>query len=258
MPKGDAYKRYFTYTSMSNDLAYLIGVYMGDGYAYLRDERYGYFELEVTDIDFLMEVSKCLNNIFNTKTTIKLVKNAKGNQKAKYHIRLCSSEFACWLVEITKKKSVIPDEILNATHSYQRQFLQGLMDSEAYMGERKYNKDGTVRRAPQLYFSVKSNWLIDIKQMFENLGISTSKIHQSAGQGRFRIDYKKYLDIGFNIQRKQEKLEEAVKNYGKRNYKAQTIADKRGKLLRKALGVLIFYNSNSNIVEEIKEEIGSE
>ncbi len=185
---------------------------MGDGYAYISKKNgSGHFVLSSVDTDFLEKVAQCAFEILGRKPQVKFIRKAKNeNSKDMYRIAVCSSDFARWLVSFTRLKGIVPGDILFGGTSVKKEFLQGLMDSEGCVTERSVSKSGKMN-TPVLYFSVRDDWIVDIRNMMSELGIRVANFHMTAGQRRFSIGIISYVEAGmtFNIRRKADRLQRA-------------------------------------------------
>jgi hypothetical protein len=212
MPKGEKKKRHFQYTEMTSDLSYIVGVYMGDGSVYISMEGYGYFTHGSVDMDFLEKVANCANVIFGQKPKIKFLRKApNANSRDMFGLHVCCTQFALWLRETTGNKGFIPKSISSGSLEIRIAFLQGLMDSEGYISERTTKENGRTN-TPSMNFSVKSEWIFDVRAMMIEIGIGVADITTSSGQYRYLIDPRSYMQNGltFTIRRKRERLERAL------------------------------------------------
>jgi hypothetical protein len=211
-------RRTFEFAGMTPELAYLVGVYLGDGTTYIRKgTNYGYFAVKVADMDFLEEAVQCVEAVTGFRPKIHLVREGTGKTRSQYCMRYCSSQFALWLIEITEGKEYIPLEIYDADRRCRMRFIEGLMDSEGSTKittyEVKSQRAGAQGGTVTLYFSVKAPWINGFKYMLDCLGIITREPMMSAGQLRFSINALSYAQTGlrFSIKRKQDALEYAQK-----------------------------------------------
>jgi len=118
----------FLFGDMDDDPAYCLGVYLGDGYVYLKDGAYKVC-LATKDEDFADEFRKRISRVLNCPVNkiINPTLNRKTGQALIYRISVGSNSFAKWLKEVTKSKTVIP---FNLIEGKERSFLQAIMDSE--------------------------------------------------------------------------------------------------------------------------------
>jgi hypothetical protein len=215
MPKGDANRHTFEYRRMSPNLAYLVGVYLGDGYCDIRQERYGCLRIGVVDIDFLLEIQRVANEVLGFRSEIRFDRVATNeNSRDRYIINICCSQFALWLVEMTGKKAFVPTEILQSSKDIKIAFLQGLMDSEACI-TRKKRIPSREKTQTTVLFAVKSEWIHDVWRLCGELGAKPSPILKGSGIYRFAMTPKNYAEVGltFNILRKREILYDALTPY---------------------------------------------
>jgi len=185
---------------------------MGDGCASRTGAGNRIFKVEVIDIDFLEAVANAIYELFAYKPEIRMARKAKGNWQATYSILYCSSSFCDWLLDVTKNKTVIPDDILNGSQDLIKHFLVGLMDSEGCVSIRKA-KDGSVNNHAVVRFLVMSDWCHDVRDLFQRMGTFPSRVYtRKDGALWFYIDTLMYFRKGFwfNIRRLQEKMMEGA------------------------------------------------
>lgn len=211
MPKGDGNRHTFSFEVMNADLAYLVGVYMGDGYCDIREGKYGCFRVAVVDTDFLEEVQRIAERVLGFRSAIKLDHKARNeNCHDQYILNLCCSQFAVWLEKTTGKKAYIPQEIINGSRDVKLAFVQGIMDSEATISPRRITAENRVVGAPKIIFGVKSEWIYEVKKLCNELGASPSAIYRSKGDIlKFQMSPIRYNAAGltFSIERKRIILE---------------------------------------------------
>jgi len=205
----------------SPELAYIIGVYLGDA-SLTQTARYQYrIRLKVVDRDFAESFEKALKSIGANPRTGFEHNSGRTNR---------------WWVEVTNKELFMflrgpKERLFEVGRAYPRKFLRGFFDSE-----------GTVifsKNSKMLYVSA-SNYDTEVLRLCQDLldGLKIhSKIylHRKKGtpvniRGRIyhysnnlyeirihrRDSVLKYLqNIGFSISRKQAKLENGLKELGR-------------------------------------------
>ncbi|NJD99341.1 DNA endonuclease [Thermococcus sp. LS1] len=204
----------------SPELAYIVGVYLGDA-SVSETGNYQYrIRLKVVDRDFAQNFERALRAMgANPRTGFERNRGRADR----------------WWVEVTNKELFMflkgPKERLSKTAgTYPKEFLRGFFDSE-----------GTVvfnRKSRTLYVSA-SNYDLDVltlcEELLKRLDID-SKIYLHRGKGtpvnirgkmyqynsdlyritiqRRRSVFNFYRAVGFSIQRKQLKLKEALELLG--------------------------------------------
>ena len=205
------------FLEQSPELAYVIGVVSGDGWAVER--KNGIYEIgaKARDEDFIKEFSRCLGKVLR-RDPPKLRQRKDG----KFTVSVESKA----LYEVLRKPIDI-DRIapfVEHCEECKRSFLRGFYDSEGYV-----SKDG------QIYcYNTDVQLLQYVRKILNLLGIRTSKpkIHVKKGttffdrrngktyvtkKDAYRIYVRKldalkfYKLIGFTIQRKQRRLENYLK-----------------------------------------------
>ena len=116
------------FSDWSLELAYVCGVYLGDGNAYLL-ENSGYFALGSIDRDFCVEVNKCLHKITGYTGSIAYREPRYPNRNGMYTLRLCNRDFTYWL---TSKYGSAGNKAVQLTGKTELdlEILSGLWDSD--------------------------------------------------------------------------------------------------------------------------------
>jgi intein/homing endonuclease len=191
--------------SAGKNFAYILGVYMGDGYIYQRGESYS-FGIEVIDLDFIQRVQRELEELIGYKPNI----NEREDRKGMYRL-VCSDLIFKKIKEDTGNKNMFPEYVWNWTKEEQIEFISGLMDSEGWISKRT-NPNGN--RHWQMGFTAKSSWTYDLHKMINQIGIQTCDPYISKMKNgpmiSFTIKCESWgkSNIKFTIKRKQDKVDE--------------------------------------------------
>jgi len=202
---------------MNEKLAYLIGVFFGDG-CITRYESRGFewfkFVLRSIDRDFVEYTAECIKSLIGFKPKI-LTVNQKKN-RILYYLTIGNNDLFGWMKELTKKKTVIP-EMIKSIPEYSREFLSGFMDSEGWCAEDR-------SKIPYRYrvgFCGSADWIDEIIRMLDKSGVKIGKRQTRRSEWSkkdnvlFMINTRSFIEsgIGFKIQRKQNRLETYKKLY---------------------------------------------
>jgi intein-encoded DNA endonuclease-like protein len=214
----------------SEELAYVIGVKVGDGYTYKRRRTVkGYNKaiigLEVKDREFAVEFGRYLAKILKREP----IKPRYRNDVGRYVVEIWSQT----LYELLKKP-VDLDKLKKYIEHCERcmaAFIKGFADSEGYV-----NKRGCI------YISNTDYELLEyVKDLLKRLGIESTGPWPKRLQGKTFYDPKRmkrytckkecfhiyiragsninfYKNIGFIIGRKQRRLENYVKKHQTRKH----------------------------------------
>jgi len=195
-------------------LSYIIGVYFGDGSITL-DKNYKYkIKLKVADREFAEAFRDALKSI-GANPILGFEKNI--TRSSRWYVEATSKDLFMFLKQPKEK-------LFKVAKEYPREFLRGFFDSEAYVFVDRYNP----RRAYVSASNYDKKVLEFCQELLDELDIH-SKIYLSREKGtpvRIRGKFYRYtqnfyelriyrrksvakftLDIGFTIQRKQEKLQ---------------------------------------------------
>jgi len=202
--------------SLTKELAYLIGVYLGDGNVniYIRKDGKGknyIFRLNVIDKDFIEETKKCLNKIFPNRN-VRIYKNDK------YLLHFTDKNLCEFLRAITFSKKIIPEFIKEADREIRLSFLAGLLDSEGWVQKSK-RKDSRIGGQIQIGICNTELWIDEVAKMFQRLGVKVGKkqieiprknniIQGKKPKIRYILQTNSFLKSGcyFTIKRKQSRL----------------------------------------------------
>jgi len=211
------------YLKPSEELAYVIGVKLGDGYTtkrrrIIKGYSYVVIGLKVKDREFAEEFGLCIAKVLERQP----VKPKYSNSLRRYVVRVSSKTLYELLkkpVDLNKLKKYIEHrERCMAT------FLRGFVDSEGHVSKRGY-----------IYISNTDYGLLEyIKDLLKRLGIGSTGPWPLRRQGKTfydpktmkRYTHKKecyfiyikkdsninfYKNIGFTIERKQKRLENYIR-----------------------------------------------
>lgn len=203
-------------------LAYLFGVYLGDG----NVTKHRYFRMNVKDREFAEAVGECLARVEGCQASIKeYATKRKDRPDTKYanHFELFATapDLCQKLESLTCQKGKIPDYIFTAPRSEKLYFIAGIMDSEGYVGEINRSKDPTQKTKTnrRFYIGIKSTdlWIPQFKELLESVGVKTGKIGVEENKKlpnrkpsqRFHINIDSWVAAGcfFIIKRKQERID---------------------------------------------------
>jgi len=207
----------------SEELAYVIGVKLGDGYATRRRRAVkGYnsvtIGLKVKDREFAVEFGRCLSKVLGRRP----IKPRYKSDVGKYVVEVHSQT----LYELLKKPVDLGGlkKYIEHCERCMAAFLRGFADSEGSV-----NKEGYI-----LICNTDRGLLEYVKSLLKHLGIEATGPWPTRRQGKTfydpktmkRYTYKKecfhiyigassninfYKNIGFTIERKQRRLENYVR-----------------------------------------------
>jgi intein-encoded DNA endonuclease-like protein len=214
----------------SEELAYVIGVKLGDGYATRRRRAVkGYnnvtIGLKVKDREFAVEFGRCLAKVLQRRP----IKPKYSNSLRRYVAKVASKT----LYELLKKP-VDLDKLKKYIEHCERcmaAFLRGFADSEGCV-----NKEGYI-----IISNTDYELLTYVKDLLKRLGIESTGPWPERQQGKTfynpktmkRYIYKKdeyyiyigagsninfYKNIGFTIRRKQRRLKNYIKKHRTRKH----------------------------------------
>jgi intein-encoded DNA endonuclease-like protein len=200
---------------ISEDLAYILGVCYGDGHISISQRR---VILGVTDQDFALKFKEVIERWsgFNARffTLMPKPDEFRKNLKLQYHVYIDSKEAADFLFKFNINL------ILDCNNKTKSEFIKGFFDSEGFVANPLKNK--RIVRC----FNTKYDLILLIKKLLDSLSIENtiSKTHymlkinnELVKKNYYSINICRkesiinfYNYVGFNIYRKQQRLEGQV------------------------------------------------
>ena len=206
----------------TKEYAYLVGVYLGDGYISKRVRGNCIsllFIVRVIDKDFVETIAKCVKKITGKKYKIAFTKPNVW-RFASYNQKLSQM-----LINETCKKEIIPDWILKTKNKeILKWFIAGFLDSDGFVHlsiplfRWKNTKKG--RRQLTMGFQAVHDWIDDIVKILNKLGVKTGKKQYLIRykkfykqQYRYTMNYKSFVQSKcfFKLKRKQKLLNQYQK-----------------------------------------------
>lgn len=215
---GSDRKRKFTYTSMNTSLAYLLGVYLGDGgISSIKSKNSISYIFYVNSVDReFMEYTRneCINVLGNNLTSIKQLDwmhKQKATWNINYEFSVTCYDLCTWMFEITDKKAKLPscEFIPREKCDITKAFIEGFIDSEGYI----------VKKGFECGFSNTATWTHEFADLVKLFGVKLRK-----PSIRILPSKKTYVSYGmhplefhnagfkFHIKRKQDLLEQHVQH----------------------------------------------
>jgi hypothetical protein len=249
----------------NSDMAYHLGVYMGDGFLeryYRPNSRCTYIGLKSIDLDFVQHWVNVMERLTGKRYAIHTEKAQTVKHNVRYRARAANKELVEMTLLMTGEKTKVPDEILHGEPEVKKAFLQGLMDSEAWIS-------AILKPLGMSYislsFGVTDHWCKEVEMLFNELGIETSKmqhkksyIHPISKTPRkeffaFNIHVLQYVDagMGFTMKRKQDRLNycTTILRDHTRNYPSYADYLPKGKAAQRRLDDMA--HPNGNVTDQV-------
>lgn len=206
--------------SAGKSYAYLLGVYLGDGCVTMQPtensgsvKAYPVFRLNTIDEEFAEATKAALAEFTDRPISIHKHDVSKSS-KPNYSLRCGDPEICDNLKTVTNNKQEIPSFVFNWSKEEKIAFIEGLMDSEGFVAERKH--EVTNRR---FYMGFKSCdvWVPQLLDVLDSVGIQYGKVSQEPPRKpgykvptRFTIKMGSWIASGakFRITRKQKRVDE--------------------------------------------------
>lgn len=199
--------------SADKSYAYLLGVYLGDGYV----GSAGQFTMTTIDLDFAEAVQVAFAELgIASKISVprRDPRFSKSSDYYNLHSQVC--QVCERLLDETQCKQRIPEWVASADAELRKRFVVGLMDSEGFVARKRPTGLPTNR---DYYMGYKSCdvWVPEFIRIMESVGLRIGKVSQEAPRKphykvptRFHIKMQSWVDAGmrFNISRKQSRVDE--------------------------------------------------
>ena len=197
--------------SPSPELSYVIGVIKGDGSLYHDGKKSYLVRLAVTDYDFALEFSNCLNKVLNKQYSPHNRPPRKINWKETWNVRARSR----LLYEFLSQSLVELNDIVKC---YPEQFIRGIFDSEGCVSMHPNSHGGKYH--PEVFISNTDMELLEYTcSLLTSCGIKCSdnlrggRVRRVERKPCYSLFLRSQVDIeafcykiGFSIKRKQDKL----------------------------------------------------
>lgn len=203
-----------------DDLSYHYGVYMGDGFTqnYKPGSSVVYIGLKVIDRDFVEHYIQVMQRLTGMQYKMQFEKAQGPRRNPRFTCRVGNRELVEKTRSETALKTIIPASVMTGTSEMKKGFIQGVMDSEAWI-TCSLNPIGTSNI--QLTVGVTDDWIKQLHKLFSEVGVTTTKIgtRKHAHDPKYlkpRKDFHSFsihileyvaAGLGFNIKRKQDRLE---------------------------------------------------
>lgn len=191
--------------SAGKDYAYILGVYLGDGWIYQRTPNSWSFGLETIDKEFAECTADRIEVLIGHRP------NVRFREDRKIWTLVSSGDVFRIMKEDTAGKKFIPDYVKSWCRESQVAFIEGLMDSEGWIAKRT---KGTISQY-QMGFSCTSSWTYDFYNIVRSLGIQCGQPHILHAKEKqdvisFTINLSSWCEseVKFNIARKQNRVNE--------------------------------------------------
>ena len=193
-------------------LAYIVGVYLGDGCIRMALRNHYSFRLNTIDRDFAESTASALDTLTGNRPNI-LTYPVKKSSKPNHSITATISILDWgWIKESCNNKTLIPDYIWDMPREAKLAFVAGIMDSEGYCAKGQRGRLTVGLKACD-------KWIMDFHRFMSELGVVIGKIgHETLPSNKIAIRYHFPVDsfanngCYFTIQRKQNRVVEKLSN----------------------------------------------
>lgn len=197
---------------MNKRLAYIIGVFLGDGSI---DKKQNTFCLQVIDEDFADKTITSLQQE-SQNTVRKVLMSRKTNaHKNVFGVYLSDVTLCKYLIEITNNRKNLPVGFEKWETIFQKELISGLLDSEGYVAisrVHQYNKNEVFNMV--IGIGAIDTWIYELHQFLQSQGVMVGVITRETLKSgkifaRFSFNKKSFIEhnLYFNIKRKQDRIE---------------------------------------------------
>ena len=165
--------------SITHELAYVAGVYLGDGCVVFSTKyRNYYFALNATDKDFVQETARCVGKVLEKDVPIFEDKwhRDRGNYPL-FKTVAYGKDFAGWLHRSCHGKNRIPKWIKTASRDIKLAFVAGVMDSEGSVWNFGQRLDGKPKGTSVSFYNSEP-WRKGFIKLIEKLGVVVLRVRK--------------------------------------------------------------------------------
>lgn len=197
---------------MNKNLAYLIGVFLGDG-SICSNKRT--FNLQVIDKDFAENVVKSLKQLSENLVRLVEMDRLTKARKIVYGVYVSDVKLCNILTKITNQKRNLPIDFDKWDRNMQLELIAGLLDSEGYVSMTRfhiYNGEKVFNMI--IGIGATDTWIYELYQFLKLTGVKVGQITREnlkSGKifAKFIFNKKSFIENGFyfKIFRKQRRIE---------------------------------------------------
>lgn len=208
----------FYYKDNNSATAYLLGIYLSDGYIYPNK-----YKLEVVQLDKEIpeKVQMASYKLFGKKPKISIkTKIYKGKPKKYWKTAVCSKSLCNWLTHETRNKQIIPDVVYNQTKEWKKLFISGLLDGDGWATFSQNRYETKSGKLPTWYCQIglvgaSDRYITGFPRLLDQLGVLYTinyvppRKEGYKKQTRVLIKPTSFIEKGlyFNVSRKIKKVE---------------------------------------------------
>lgn len=200
----------------SINMAYLLGIFLTDGYAGEEGVR-----LRTIDKDIAERFCDIGYELFGKRSKIhKFANNSNNGYKSQdfYEVMIYSVQLSSWLKDITNSKKDIPEFVFQMNEIWLKEFLAGILDGDGWcsVNSKRKNNNPTDRLdwyATIGFCGIKDSYVVQLESLLQSLGVQYSRniktLDSRLEMAEYRIKVSSFIQNGlyFNCNRKQQKVE---------------------------------------------------
>jgi hypothetical protein len=198
--------------NMEKNLAYVIGVFLGDGSVGSKEKT---FCLQTIDRDFAEKTKKSIETLTDNQVSLVEMNRRTRAGRIVYAVYASDVKLCKLLLEKTSNKKNLPIDFITWDKVLRDELISGLLDSEGYVSMTKvhvYNDKPCFDM--KIGIGACDSWVYELHQFLLSTGVKVGKITREkikSGKifAKFIFNKKSFIDNGlyFNIFRKQQRIE---------------------------------------------------
>ena len=198
--------------NMNKNLAYIIGVFLGDG-TICSDKRT--FCLQTIDKDFAEKTKKSIETLTENKVRLCEMNRKTTAGRLVYGVYVSDVKLCNELLECTAQRKNLPVDFVEWEILLRNELISGLLDSEGYVSmTRVHEYAGEPCFDMKIGIGACDLWVYELHQYFKEMGVKVGNINREklkSGKifAKFIFNKKSFIENGlyFNIFRKQQRIE---------------------------------------------------
>jgi len=198
---------------MTKDLAYIIGIYLGDG-SVMSDGRT--FCLQTIDKDFAEACSNSIKSLTtNSVRTVNILRLTVTKRQV-YAVYVSDIKLCRLLKQQTNNRTNLPVDWLSWSEEERKELISGLLDSEGYVSiTRLHEYAGKKVFDMKIGIGACDQWVSELHMYLRSEGLVVGDLYKEIIKSKkiffkFIFNKKSFIDYGlyFKIGRKQQRIEE--------------------------------------------------
>lgn len=221
----------FTPDIYSLDIAYLLGIYLTDGYVTKESIR-----LRVVDLDIAERFASIGFTIFAKHPKIYKFKNKSKNgynNQDFYEVNIFGKKLCSWITELTDTKAKIPDFAYSMNIDWKKEFIAGIIDGDGWCSvqQQSYGPHQKLCWTGWIGFTgQQQSYISQMGDFLDTTGVDYAVSAKQVGTRNtvmleYRFKNKSFVENGlyFRCKRKQDNLDTIKREKIGQKYNTKTL-----------------------------------